>query len=275
MNPLDIFIPLLLTPLTNILLALYHLADGLNLPGQLGWAIIFLTILVNLVVYPLKSSQLKGMKKLQELRPHLAEIKRKHGHDRKRHQEETMKLYSQHGYNPASGCVPLLLQFPVLIGLYNVFFETLSKSPEVAIEKLNEAAYIPALRLESLNESFFGLSLAVTPSGAGLTSPLILVAVLTGLLQLVLMKMSQPAVSVNTPKKEGKETSFEDALASSQGTFLYIFPVMIGYFAYTFPVGLSLYWNVSTIFAIIQQYIVAGPGGLVSWLPKNLIPANK
>lgn len=265
MNPFDIFIPILINPLINLLLGLYNVAEILSLPGPLGWAIVFLTLLINGVIFPFKTAQLKSQKKLTELRPHLAELKKKHGHDKKRHGEETMKLYRQHGYNPASGCLPLLIQLPVLFGLYAVFLNTLGKPAEQALGQLNSTAYFPWLRITSLDESFLGLNLGAIPNQAGLNFPIILIIVVTALLQFFLTKMTLPATS----PKVGKEASFEDSLAASQGLMVYIFPLLLASAAYTLPLGLALYWNVTSIFAIIQQYLIAGPGGLAKWLPKK------
>lgn len=266
MSPFDVFIPILINPLINVLLAFYHVALFLHLPGPLGWSIVFLTMAVNLLVYPLKSAQLRSQRKMQELRPHLAEIKRKHGHDRQRHQEEQMKLYREHGYNPAAGCLPLLVQLPVLFGLYAVFFNVLGSAPDVALGHLNGAADWEGLRIGSLDENFLGLSLTTTPSKAGLAAATGAVIVVTALLQLLLGKMTQPP---SQPKTDKKSESFEDALTASSGSLLYVFPLILASAAYSLPIGLALYWNTSTIFAIIQQYLTVGLGGLANWRPRK------
>lgn len=265
MNPFDIFIPILINPLINLLLGLYNLADLFNLPGQLGFAIIFLTLLINGAIYPFKTAQLRSQKKLTEMRPHLAELKKKHGHDRKRHHEETLKLYQKHGYNAASGCLPLLIQLPVLFGLYAVFLDVLGKPAGQALGHLNSTAYFSGLKTDSLNEQFLGFNLGAIPNQAGLNAPIIAVIVATALLQFVLTKMSLPA----TTPKAGKDASFEETLAASQGLMVYIFPLLLASAAYSLPLGLALYWNVTSIFAIIQQYLIAGPGGLARWFPKK------
>lgn len=266
MNPLDIFIPILINPLINVLLAFYQLALNLNLPGPLGWSIIFLTIAINFLVYPLKSAQLRSQRKLQELRPHLAELKRRHGHDKKRHQEEQLKLYREHGYNPAAGCLPLLIQLPILFGLYAVLINILGNGQEAALGHLNGAAYFDWLKINNLETNFLGLNLAITPSKVDLTATLVLVIAVTALLQLVLGKMTQPPPA---PKEEKKTESFEDALAASSSSMLYLLPAIIAWAAYSLPIGLALYWNVSSIFAIIQQYLIVGLGGLASWRPRK------
>src|SRR5205085_8267949 len=110
MNPFDIFLPILINPLVNVLLAFYKLAETLALPGPLGWTIIFLTVAVRLLVYPLAVAQIRSQKAMAELQPQLAELKRRHGQDAQRHRAEQMKLYQRTGFNPAAGCLPLLVQ---------------------------------------------------------------------------------------------------------------------------------------------------------------------
>src|SRR2546429_244055 len=270
MHIFDIFIPILINPLINILLAFYHLALLLHLPGPLGWAIILLTIVVRLAVSPLVRAQLLHQRRLLELKPQLDELKRKHSKDAKKHREEQSKFYKEQGVNPAAGCLPLLLQLPILIGLYQVFLNLFNNSAQ-ALAHVNSVAYLPWLHLTHLDETFLGLNLASSPAHYGLLSPFILIPVFTGLLQLILAQMTTPP---KTPKATAKEQSFEDALASSQGSMAYIFALMIGYLAFSFPIGLALYWNVANIFAIIQQYLILGPGGLSRWLPKKTNPSK-
>lgn len=272
-NPFDIFTPLLIDPLTNLLILFYHLASGLGLSGQLGWSIIFLTILVRLVLLPFYSAQVRHQKKMNELKPHLDELKTKYGHDRRRHQEEQMKLYKERGFNPAGGCLPALVQILLLPGFYYALFPIFNifkaYGVESAMSHLNDVAYkwFPGLRLDNFSLSFYGLNLDQAPNH-GL---LLAVPLFTALMQLVLAKMTQIP---STGEKKGGE-GFADAMASTQSTMLYIFPLMIGYFTFVLPLGLALYWNTTTIFAIIQQYLIAGPGGLVAWLPKKPAQSKK
>jgi YidC/Oxa1 family membrane protein insertase len=265
MHIFDIFIPILINPLINILLFFYHLAEIIHLPGPLGWSILLLTVTVRLAVSPLVRAQLLHQKRLLELKPQLAEIKKKHGQDPKKHREEQQKFYKEQGINPAAGCLPLLVQLPILIGLYQVFLNLFNNSSG-ALAHVNSVAYFPWLHLNHLDETFLGINLAYSPAHYGLITPFILIPIFTGLLQLILAQMTTPP---KTPKATAKEQSFEEALASSQGSMSYLFALMIGYLAFSFPVGLALYWNVANIFAIIQQYLILGLGGLARWLPKS------
>ncbi len=263
----DVFNQLLVWPITNILLVIYKLITLLHIPYALGFSIIFLTVVIRFVLYPLTVSQLKTSKKMQELAPHISSIKEKHKKDAKRQQEETMRLYKQHGVNPVAGCLPSLLQLPIIWGLYTVFAHIISLKPQQIVAEINRIAYYPWLQIHSpWDMQFFGLPLGLTPSQLlSNVGPLILlVPVLTGGLQLIQAKMMMPKQPL--PKKEGTETDFASAF---QKQSLYILPVMIGYFSFQFQFALSLYWNVFTVFGILQQYKVQGLGGLAQWMPKK------
>lgn len=257
----------LVWPITNVLLVIYKGLFFLHVPFSLGFSIILLTIAIRFVLYPLTASQLKISKKMQELSPHLAKIKEKHKADAKKQQEETMRLYKEHGVNPAAGCLPSLIQLPVIWGLYSVFQHAIGLKPDQVVAAINKIAYAPWLYLQTpWDQHFFGLPLTLNPSQLMTTvGPLILlVPLLTALLQLIQAKMMMPAQSAQ--KKEGAETDFATTFQTQS---LYIFPVMIGYFSFQFQLALSLYWNVFTVFGILQQYKIQGLGSLSKWMPKN------
>lgn len=263
-NPFDL---LLVHPITNVLLIIYKALIFLHIPYPLGFSIILLTVVIRSILYPLTASQLKISKKMQELAPHLSKIKEKHKKDAKRQQAETMQLYKEHGVNPVAGCLPSLLQLPIIWGLYTVFQHIIGLKPGQVVAEVNKIAYLPSLRLTApWEEYFFGLPLAKNPSELLPTIGflILLVPILTGVFQLIQAKMMMPAVPV--PKKEGAEPDFATAFQTQS---LYILPVMIGYFSFQFPLALSLYWNVFTIFGILQQHKIQGPGGLTQWMPKK------
>lgn len=268
MHIFDIFIPILINPLINVLLFFYHVAVLLHLPGPLGWSIILLTIAIRLLVSPLVRTQLLHQKKILSIKPQVDELKKKHGKDRQAFLQAQSKLHKEQGINPAAGCFPLLIQLPILIGLYQVFLGIFRNHE--AVSHINSVAYFSWLHLDHFDLTFFGMNLANSPAHYGLLTPFLLIPVLTAAIQLVLAQMTIPP---KTPGATSKEQSFEDALASSSSSMGYIFALMIGYLAFSFPVGLALYWNVANIFAIIQQYLIIGPGGLSKWLEivKNFI----
>lgn len=245
------------------LLVIYKALIFIHIPHPLGISIILLTILIRLVLYPLISSQIRSSKKMQDLAPHLSAIKEKHKGNSTMISQETMRLYKEHGINPAAGCLPVIIQLPIIWILYSVL-QNIVKVPNLVTAEINKVISVDFLRLTSpLDQSFFLLPLAKTPAQLLPTVgfAVLLVPVLTGFFQFIQSKMMFPGQPSNA-KKDDFSSMF-----ASQST--YIFPVMIGFFSYTFPIGLSLYWNTFTIFGIIQQHRISGLGGLANlWTKK-------
>jgi len=264
------FDTILVNPIINVLLVIYHLLLAVNIPYALGFSIILLTALLRLVLYPLTAQQLKASKKMQDVAPLIAKLKEKHKGDSKKLQQETMSMYQKNGINPAAGCLPVIVQLPVIWAIYTVFQKIVTLKPQETLEKVNAIAYSDWLKLNTVwDTSFFGLPLGQTPSDLMKTvGMLILLApVLTGLFQMIQSKMIMPrAVEKKAKKKGGKESM--DFATAFQSQSLYIFPAMIGFFSFTLPFGLTLYWNTFTIFGIIQQYKIQGFGGLQDWIDK-------
>ncbi|OGD87355.1 hypothetical protein A3D81_02310 [Candidatus Curtissbacteria bacterium RIFCSPHIGHO2_02_FULL_40_17] len=268
MNPFDSF---LINPILNLLLLFYKGFALLPIPGALGFAIILLTVVIRLALWPLISAQLKSTQKMAALKPHLDRIKSEHGHDKTRHQQEVSKLYKEHGVNPLAGCLPLIIQMPVFIALYQVLLKIVDFSKNDFLTNINDRLYSPFLFLEKIPDpSYLGVSLAAKPSDWRTVGFLILlVPIVTGILQYIQSKMMSPSAKSPAPvKKEGKE-GLEDSMAQMQSQMILIMPAMIAFFSYGFPIGLSLYWNTFTIIGIIQQYIIAGAGGLNKYLPEK------
>ncbi len=271
-NP-SIFNTVLVWPIVNVLVAVYKGLIFVHFPFALGFSIIILTIIIRFVLYPLTSSQLKASKKMQDLNPHLTNLKNKHKGDSKTLQQETMKLYKEHGVNPAAGCLPVIVQLPIIWGLYSALQQIVNLKPDV----INKIVYLDALKLtKAWDPNFFGVPLGSNPSHLISTiGPIILIIpLLTALFQFIQSKMmfSKPKAQEGLVKKDEKKKN-EDFASAFQSQSMYIFPIMIGFFSYTFPVGLSLYWNTFTIFGIMQQYRVSGLGGLSEW--KNKIYGQK
>jgi YidC/Oxa1 family membrane protein insertase len=269
---MNLFDTVIVYPIINILLAIYHALLFINLPFALGFSIIVLTIIIRLILYPLTGAQIKASKKMQDLNPHLKNLKEKHKNDAKTLQAETMRLYKEHGVNPLAGCLPVIVQLPVIWGLYSVLNKIIHLGANTVVE-INKIAYFDVLKISKVwDTNFFGIPLGQNPSHLLSTiGPLILlVPLLTAVFQFIQSKMMMTAPVKNEKEikknKDGKKE--EDFATAFQTQSLYIFPIMIGFFSYTFPIGLSLYWNTFTIFGIIQQYIIAGPGGLKEWMGK-------
>ncbi|MDP3998357.1 MAG: YidC/Oxa1 family membrane protein insertase [bacterium] len=251
-----------INPILNALVALNNAFTFLGIPGSFGWAIISLTIIIRLILYPLTAAQLKSAKKMQELKPHLDALKEKHGHDKQKLAAAQMNLYKEHGVNPAAGCLPLLISIPIFIALYQVFLRVLGNGNIAeTIGQVNKILY-PFLKLDHLDPYFFGVNLAQKPDSWQVNGWwLILIPIITTIFYFIQTKMMAPA-PVKTEKNKKKEGGEEMMAAMTQGPMLFLFPLMIGFFAYSFPIGLSLYWNTFTLLAIAQQYFIAGWGGL-------------
>ncbi|MEO6077421.1 MAG: YidC/Oxa1 family membrane protein insertase [Candidatus Andersenbacteria bacterium] len=226
----------LFRPLLNLLIGITN-----TLPGHaVGWAIIVVTIIVRLILLPSFLHQARAMQKNQEkmkgIQAQLDEVKKKHKNDKAKHSEETMRIYKEAGVNPASGCLPLIIQLPILLALYRVFFSGLSPS---AYHYLYSFVAQPTL----LSFAFLGINL---------NSPSLLLGVIAGALQFIQMKFLAP----QTPTQPGSNEETAAMMASMQKNMMYIFPAMTIFIALRLPAALALYWAVSTLFGILQQVIV-------------------
>lgn len=279
MNIGDIFTILFTQPITNVLVAFYKALIFLHIPFALGFAIILLTIFIRIILYPFVSAQIKSAHKMQKVAPHVARIREQHKKDAKRQQEELMRIYKEHGVNPAAGCLPLLIQLPVIWALYGVLTNIVGATTKAAIAKINATLYFPFLKIDAVwDPYFFGVSLAAVPSKLLNDNPFILIVpIITAVFQFILSKMMIPEETDKTKKDlpEARKSKGSDFQSAFQTQSLYIFPIMIGFFSYTLPVGLSLYWNTFTVFGILQQYLLVGPGGLAPWMKKLNIPYGK
>jgi len=254
-----IFTILLNQPITNLLVACYQFFYMFQIPFALGFAIIMLTFIIRLILYPFTAAQIKMSKKMQDMAPHITKVKEKHKSDKKKQQEELMKLYAEFGVNPAAGCLPVLVQLPIIWGLYHVLSSAVAIVKMESLAEVNKLLYFDWLKLTRLWEvTFFGIPLAQSPGALMAQNPLIiLVPVLTGVLQLIFSKMMAPEKPYDP-----KATDFQATFAKQS---LFIFPIMIAVFSFQLPFGLSLYWNAFTLFGIIQQYFLVGLGGLKQW----------
>jgi YidC/Oxa1 family membrane protein insertase len=188
-----------------------------------GVAIILLTVLVRLVTAPLAAKQMRSMKRLGELQPKMRELQERFRDDRQRQSQEMMKLYKETGVNPLGGCLPMVLQIPVFIGLYYALQSSIA---------LRQAPFVLWIDDLSRPETLFTLP--------GLGVPVRLLP--------ILMCASMVAQQKMTPS-----TSMDPA---QQRMMLIMMPLMFGFLFYTFPSGLVLYWLVSNLLAIAQQMLI-------------------
>lgn len=264
----NIFELIILAPITNLLLAIYQLVESTGVPFGLGFAIILLTVAMRALLAPLTAQQLKSASKMQSVAPEVAKLKEKYKKNPQRLQAETMLLYKNNGINPAAGCLPVLLQLPILWGLYSVLQHLVKAT---SVDEINKLAYVDWVKLDKLwDTNFFGIHIAKTPSELlpTLGILIILIPFLTGFSQFIQSKMMVPVKVEDKKGKKQEKKSEPDFATAFQTQSTYIFPFMIGFFSFNFPVGLSLYWITFTVFGIIQQYKIQGAGGMAPLLAK-------
>lgn len=228
-------------PLLNALIFIASVIPG----HDLGLAIILLTLLVKLILFIPTQHALEGQKKMQLLQPKFEAVRKQFKDNPTKMQEETMKIWKEHKINPLQSCLPLLVQFPVLIGLFYVIRDgvNLSLSRHLIYPFYQDLSW-------SFDQHFLGLDL--TKPYVWIFPPLLVV------LQFLQIKLSL----VIADKKKAKEIAATTTKAADtpqemqQKIMLYALPLLIGYFAITYPSALSLYWGVSTLFAIGQQMLV-------------------
>lgn len=245
---------ILYQPILNALIILYKL-----LFANLGLAIIVLTALIRLLLLPLTNPQLKSAQIMQQLNPELEKLKKKFKDDKQKLAQAQMELYKKHGVNPAAGCLPQIVQFVILISLYQVFNQVIK--PEAGlIEKLNQNLYqFAKLPTDStLNLNFLYLNLAKPdliriPNFVNLPGLFVIFATL---FQYLSSKMMMPVVKQEQEGAQATEGKQDDMAVAMQKQMLYLFPAMTLIFGYTMPSGVILYWFVFSLFSFIQQLII-------------------
>src|SRR3989339_269137 len=230
------FYRLLYQPLFNLLLWLYDVIPG----ADLGFAIIAISVLIKLVLWPLTRSTFTSQKALQQLQPKIEELKEKYKDDKEGLTKAMMQLYKQEKVNPLSSCLPLVIQMPILFALYAVLQDGLK--PE-SLSHLYTFVSNPG----TVNALFLGT--------VNLADPNIVMAVIAGALQFLQTKMlmaTRPPPALR--KKEGAKD--EDMLATMNKSMLYVMPLMTVFIGASLPGGLTLYWIVMNLFTVIQQAFV-------------------
>ena len=256
----NIFNTVFVFPILNLLVALYHVFLFIRIPGAFGFSIIALTMIVRGLFNPFFKQQMETARKMAELKPHLDKLSVKHKNDQKQLQAEQLKLYQREGINPASGCLFMIIQIPIFIALYQTLSLFLVNGHK-AIAEINHVLYTPMLKIVSFDSWFFGLNLTTSPKQSGHWYYL-LIPLLTAFLQYLQAQATLPQPTKATSAEDKKivkstddkktSTGGEDFQKAMNTQMKYLFPVMIGWFAYSLPVGLSLYWNIFSLFSIVQ-----------------------
>jgi YidC/Oxa1 family membrane protein insertase len=244
----DIWTVLILRPMLNALLWLYTV-----LGGQFWLAIILFTVFVRVLMTPLMLPQQRSAKKMQELQPKLQALQKKYGKDREKLAQEQMKLYREAGVSPMGGCLPMLIQFPIWIGLYQSIIQALGHQPlQLLALAGNIYGFMQNIWAQvPLNRYFLGMDLSLTPQQmGGLTYALPILVAFTAWLQ-----------SKMTTLPGGGEGQ----AASMNQSMTLMMPLMFGFFSLNFSTGLSFYFVISNLIGIITQGFISGWSGLKFW----------
>ncbi len=227
----------------------FHTLYASFLGPESGWswalAIISLTVVIRTLLIPLFVRQIRSSRNMQILQPQLKALQEKYGHDRERLGQETMKLYKEEGVNPMASCLPLVLQMPIFIALYQVLWNA-SQGHAIGVLSVEQS--------ESLrNATIFGAKLSgiFWPLTNGFGATQILCAVLVISMTAVLFVTQLQLMRKNMPPE-----ALTGQFAQQQKIMLYVFPFMYLFMGVNIPVGVLLYWLVSNVWTMVQQYIL-------------------
>lgn len=217
-------------PVLNLLVFFYNIVPG----HDIGIAIVFLTILIRLILYPLNAQSIKSQKALQEIQPKINEIKKKYADNKQEQGRAMMELYKAEKVNPFSSCLPLLIQLPFLIAVFQVFRSGLGNgSLDLVYSFISRPETISPISL-----GFIDLSARNIP-----------LAILAGLAQFWQAKM----MSTKRPAVKTPGSKDEDMMAIMNKQMIYFMPAITVFFGLSFPGGLTLYWFLTTLLTGVQQ----------------------
>jgi len=197
-----------------------------NIIPNFGIAIIILTLIIKLITFPLNNKQIQSARRMQELQPELKKIQAKYKNDKEKQNKAVMEFMQENKMNPMAGCLPLLIQFPILIGIFRLLRDVQTLMPGFVFNPylipVGEGGYINLLSMS--NESYF----------------LYLFPLLAGITTYIYQKLTMTD--------------------SSQKMMMYMMPAMITFFSFSFPVGLVIYWIMNNVFSMGQHYLVVRVG---------------
>jgi YidC/Oxa1 family membrane protein insertase len=255
---------LIIEPFTNLLLWIYSLIA--NVPGAFGWAIILFTIVIRIITWPLNAQQLKGAQAMQEMQndKEWQAIQKKYAKDREKLAQEQMRIYKEKGINPFGSCLPTLIQFPIIIGLYQAIIHAMATAP-LSLLNLARSVYpaLDAAALIPLHNRFLWMDLG-QPEGIPLPFEVSFLpygfptlAIIVAITTYIQSKLTMPASS----------NPGDQSAAMSKTMSIYM-PLLLGYFALTFASGLSVYFITSNLLGIFQYAVT----GRANW--RNLLPGG-
>ncbi len=236
----DIFNTAIFNPLYNALIFITAYMPG----GDVGLAVVVLTIGVKLVLLPVSHKSIKTQAGIRKINPEIKKIREKHKSNQQEQSKEIMKLYKEHGINPFSGCVLAVIQIPIIFGLYWVFWKGLSQqglNPDILYN------FVP--HIDSINFIFLGI--------LDLTATSVVLALLAGGTQYFVMRLSVPPTDEPKQEKKDKKRTFSEELKKGMSMQMrYVLPVVIAGVSLRFPAAIPLYWATSNLFSITHELLV-------------------
>ena len=230
---IQLFTTIFYQPILNLLVFIYNVVPG----NDIGIAIIVITIVIKIVLFPLSKKSIESQKALQELQPKIEKVKKDYADNKEEMNKKMMEVYANNKVNPLSSCLPLLIQLPFLIAVYRVFRTGLSNgSLDLVYSFINKP--------ETINVITFGF--------LDLSKPNIVLALLAGLAQFWQAKM----MSRKKPLVKGEGSRDEDMATTVNKQMLYFMPLLTVFIGFSLPGGLTLYWFVTTLLTSLQQVLV-------------------
>jgi YidC/Oxa1 family membrane protein insertase len=225
-------------PIFNVLIAIAAFLPGHNF----GWSIIILTLIIRLILLVPNQKALRSQREMQKIQPELEAIKRKNAGNQEVIAKKTMELWKSHKINPASSCLPILVQLPILIALFYVAQNSLHPYNEYLLY-----GGLKSFDLTLIDTNFLWMNLAHIDR--------FILPIVVGLLQFGQMKLVTAGIKKNQHGEE-KKGGMQDMMHNMNKVMTYVMPVMIAIMTASFPAGVGLYWGFSTVFGIGQQLAV-------------------
>lgn len=229
-------------PIYNILVFLLSVVPGSNV----GVSIVILTVVVRGALLPLSHKSLVSQAKMRAIAPHIEKLKEEHKNNKQEQARKTMELYKEHGINPFSGLVLVIVQLPVIFALYFVFFKGL---PHLDPAILYSFVHLPL----ALNMGFLGVSLS---------SKSLIFAAFASVTQYYQIKLSIPPSPV--PEKDKKPSFKNDFARSFNVQMRYMLPLIVFGISYSISAAIALYWTTSNLFSVLHELYVKRKAGAVA-----------
>lgn len=253
---MGIFSTLITQPLGYIIKVIYELFGN-----NYGVSIIMFTILVRVLLLPLSIKQHKAMAKTQKIAPLTAELQRKYKNDKEKLNQEMVKIYQKNNINPLGGCLPLLIQFPILIGIIQVIYRPITyilkqdatalaaKLPGIVTQKSSLVEIAVAKSLNLINFNFMGIDLSAMPKDDPFNIIIWIIPLLATAATYLSGKFTQAAAGNSNMPQNDQAQQMNKSMTT-------VMPIMTLFFTYTLPVAAALYWFISSAIQTLQQVLL-------------------